>query len=238
MFRNWLENQEEAELLNWMHGSVLVENGKPMILYHGTNKNPFQQFQVQSSQRHVLFTSFDVTANGFFFSESPQEALEYGRNIVACYVRMTNPLVDPRRDKHLGVDRLPYQREMHILKILGPMIQKSNLGNDGDGRPKTAFHIDLGVRRNYITPKRDDFPHQFIYNAIGPEGVDWDLLDNPQVVQRMKQLGYDGTFVQEQSQSGRSVFVCDANQIRVIDWNNKSRYAPEVEDDFEDDDFD
>lgn len=46
-----------------------------------------------------------------------------------------------------------------------------------------------------------------------------DCLDNPQVVQRMVALGYDGTFVAEpESHIGRSIFVPSSDQIKIDLW--------------------
>ena len=50
-------------------------------------------------------------------------------------------------------------------------------------------------------------------------GLNWDALDNPGVVKRMQQLGYDGTFVAEpDTWLGRSIFVPSANQVRMVKW--------------------
>jgi hypothetical protein len=243
-FKTWVENQDQAELMSWLQGSVLVENGQPMVLYHGTNSNPFKQFEFRKGYRGVLFSQFEVTAHGIFLSESYTEALTYGRNVVACHARMLNPLVGPRRDKHLGVDRLPLKREMDILKILGPMVEKQQVQRPNPGAMGThqayAHFIDLGVHRHYITPQKYNYPHEWIYAAISSGGIDWDALDNPQVVTRMKSLGYDGTFVSErEGDMGRSVFLVSPDQVRIIDWNNKTRdpnYEPEPSWD-DDDDF-
>lgn len=203
-FKHWFEN---TDIQSWLGNSVVKG-----IVYHGTDKKPFDQFQYQKSQRFVLFSQFDVESKGFFFAESPHDALTFGRNVAACYVKMVNPLLDPRRDKHLGVDRLPAAKEMHLLKILGAMVERDE---------KHGPFIDLGVQRYWLKDRRFDFAHQWIYNAIGRDGLDWDCLDNPTVIQRMKLLGYDGTFVEEQHTAiGRSIFVPDAAQVKIVQWVN------------------
>lgn len=198
-FRMWLENDLS---------SFLSDSTVKYPVYHGTNNN-FNQFSYQKSYRTVLFSQFEVEAKGFFFSESPHDALEFGKNIAECYVRLTNPLLDPRRDPHLGIDRLPYKKEMDLMKILAPLIYKVKEA-PYNGSP----YIDIGVGRYFIRPGRE-----WIYNAVKTQGIEWDVLDNPQVIDRMKKLGYDGTFVAEPSSYlGRSIFVINPDQVRIIKW--------------------
>lgn len=199
-FKCWLESTEDIQA--WLGNSVIKT-----VVYHGTNKHKFDKFSIQKSKRYVLFSEFDVEAKGYFFAENPHDALEYGQNVAACYVKMVNPLLDPRRDP--GSGRLPYVKEMQLMKILATMIQREK------GEP----YIDIGVKRTYLRNRNYNYAHQWIYEAVGPEGIEWDCLDNPQVVDRIKKLGFDGTFVQENNQYvGRSIFVPDADQVRIIEW--------------------
>lgn len=200
-FRNWLENSEVPQPFP---GSTV-----PYLVYHGTNKRPFSQFSYQKSQRFVLFSSFDVEARGFFFSESPYDAIEFGNNVVACYINLSNPLLDPRRDKKLGRNRLSYQQEIDLQKILAPMIKKDERGH----------YIDIGVRQIYIKHIHREFGRQWIYDAINDGGLAWDALDHPGVVERMLKLGYDGTFVSEpDAYLGRSIFIPSPDQVRMVKW--------------------
>lgn len=216
-FKNWLESNED--LKSWVAGSSIQQ-----LVYHGTNKPIFDNFSYQKSQRFVLFSAFDVESKGFFFSESPHDALEYGKNIAACYVNMKNPLIDPRRESHLGIDRLSYQKELHLLKVLGPLIQRDE---------KYGPYFDLGVRRVWVQNRNYEFAHQWIYEALGNDGIDWDCLDNPEVIKRMVSLGYDGTFVQEpESHLGRSIFVPSSNQIKIVNWVNKPQPHWQDKDDY------
>ncbi len=51
---------------------------------------------------------------------------------------------------------------------------------------------------------------------FGNNCINWNALDNPEVVARMKERGYDGTYVDEgggDKGSERSIFVMDNNQI-------------------------
>jgi hypothetical protein len=202
-FKRWVESDDNIQ--TWLGRSVIRS-----IVYHGTNKK-FNKFSYQKSKRYVLWSEFDVEAKGFFFAENPHDALTFGSNVAACYVKMTNPLLDPRRDKHLGVDKLDNAKEMHLLKILGPMIQRE------DGNP----YIDIGVRRVYIKSHRYQHPQEWIYEVVSGDGLNWDCLDNPGVISRMQSLGYDGTFVAEpESWIGRSIFVISPDQVKIDLWTS------------------
>lgn len=222
-FKKWIENTEN---IGPFPGSTVQQ-----IVYHGTDKPKFDQFSYQKSKRFILFSEFDVEAKGFFFSESPHDALGFGKNVVACYLNLKNPLIDPRHDKNLGRDRLPYQKEIHLQKILSPMIEKDQYG----------YYIELGVGKFYLKNKYREFGHQWIYDAIGSNGLSWDALDNPGVIQKMSQLGYDGTFVEEsETYTGRSIFVIKPEQIKMINWFNnpqpswgeKDQYGTKMKDGF------
>lgn len=215
-FRQWLEDPlceiRYSEKMGFNPKEIVAFLGKSVVrrpVYHGTNAD-FTEFQKMKSQRFVLFSAFDVEAQGFFFSESLQDAKGYGRRVITAYVRLLNPLLDPRATPHLGVDRLPLRKEAEIAFILRHMLQKKQ-----DGR-----FMDLMVQRYYVDDdfaKRKDYT--WIYNTIGPGGLVWDCLDNPAVAQAMKRLGYDGTFVQENDQEikDRSVFVMDPEQVKIVD---------------------
>lgn len=204
-FKSWLETTDRAEPFS---GSTIKS-----VVFHGTDKNPFASFSYQTGIRRVLFSEFPVQSKGFFFSESPHDALEYGRNVVACYIDLKKPLLDPRADKHLGVDRLLPKKEEDLAKILLPMIAEDEKGK----------FIDLGVGRHYLrTGLGSDFELQWIYYAVSSMGLNWDVLDNPASVAELQKLGYDGTFVAEpDTWLGRSIFVLDPAQIRMIGWHKK-----------------
>lgn len=132
-FRRWLEDPlceiKYSEKMGLDPREITSFLGKSVVrrpVYHGTDAD-FTEFQKTKSQRFVLFSSFDVEAQGFFFAESIQDAKEYGRRIITAYVRMVNPLLDPRTMPHLGIDRLPYKKEAEIAFILRHMHQKEKV---------------------------------------------------------------------------------------------------------------
>ena len=176
-------------------------------VYHGTNAN-FDKFETGvEGSRFILFSEFKVKSQGLFFSESIEDAKHYGKKIIECYVSLKNPLVDPRRDKHLAVDRLPPKKEKDLITIFEPLAE-----DEGGAR-----YIDMMIHRINIKPDDNDW----IYELIDSGGVHWDVMDDPGVIQRMKKLGYDGTFVHEpDDKSGRSIFVFSPDQVQIIPNSN------------------
>lgn len=217
VFNFWIENHINGSF----PGSTINS-----LVYHGTKKK-FNDFSYQKSKRFVLFSEFDVEAKGFFFSESPHDALGFGPNVVSCFINLKRPLLDPRKDKHLGIDNLSRDKEIDLQKIIAPAIERDKYGH----------FVDIGIGRNYLNGGTD-----WIYHAVGQGGLSWDVLDKPGVVERMKKLGYDGTFVSEPDSSlGRSIFVVDPSQIKIVgwvrgqqeDWGDKDDYYTKKKDGFD-----
>lgn len=202
-FKLWMENS--TDIIPFPNSTV------KQLVYHGTEK-PFDEFDYKKSYRTVLWSRFEVKSHGFFFSESPHEAAGFGDYIAECYIDLKNPLLDPRRDRNLGIDRLDKKKEIDLQKILSPLIQKDERG----------YYIEIGVKKFYIKKRMYEFGWDWIYNAISSYGIHWDALDNENVIKKMISLGYDGTFVMEtDGPLGRSIFVPFPNQIRVLKWHRK-----------------
>lgn len=184
--------------MNWLQKicfPILTdETGQPQTFYHGTDEK-FDQFEKRPGMRYVLFSQFPVETQGHYFTDEEEKARLYGRNIMKRQLNVDKLLLDPKKYPHMGVDRFPPELEEELKYILAPMIQESESGR----------YMEIGV---HAMPVRDD---DWIYNAIDSTGLHWDVLDNPEVVKRMKELGYDGTYVREDE--GSSVFVVDNKQI-------------------------
>ena len=179
-------------------------------VYHGTSVS-FNEFQKKKSTRYVLFDEIHVDVQGFFFAEDIHEAKSYvgGKGwVVECYVDLKKPLLDPRKHKHLGVDKLPEALEKDVVEILSEAIEGT-----GDDR-KITLMLTTVYPDN---PKYED--SDWIYEMISSGGLFWDIMDNPKVVKKMQALGYDGTFVHEDNHdNGRSIFVPNEKQIKIVKW--------------------
>lgn len=75
------------EFKKWFGDSKAVdENGEPMVVYHGTNAD-FTKFQVSGKTDHGWH------APGFYFYEKENWAKGYGKNVIAAFLKLENPVV-------------------------------------------------------------------------------------------------------------------------------------------------
>ena len=87
---------ESADNLNdafwkWFGNSKVVDNsGNPLVVYHGTNTdfNTFDKSFINSHEKRG-----DFLGEGFYFHKKKEIAANYGNNIIACYLRIENPLI-------------------------------------------------------------------------------------------------------------------------------------------------
>ena len=178
---------------------VRDEHDEPKVFYHGTDKK-FDKFERRPGKRYVLWSEFPVNSPGHFFTPDPEFAQEFGSNVMKRHLDINKILLDPKEYPHMGVDSFPPEFEDELRYILEPMIEKS---------PEGDRYVDVGVGRFYI--KDDDW----IYNLVTSNGMKWDALDNEGVVKRMKERGYDATYVDE-AEGQHSIFVVDSGQILHI----------------------
>lgn len=95
----------------WFGDSKVVDaDGKPLAVYHGTDKN-FNTFdKSQKGIMRVLFSEFDVQRNGFFFATSEDGAQNFGKNIIPAFLSIKKPadFTNIKIDKELieaGLDK-------------------------------------------------------------------------------------------------------------------------------------
>lgn len=222
--------REEAAFRRWFGDSKVVdENGEPLVVYHGTDANMSGDFAFEvgrKTARYVLFSEFEVEGQGVFFSPNPNDAKEFGRNVGSFYLRMENPLPHNRdlfssRPSDGRTKEQQVKERQDLSYILEPMIK---LDENGDGS------LELMVQRYDLSAEEIEDGSWIGYLlTVNPDSgtlsVDWESLDNPDVVKRMKERGYDGAIVSERdSQSGISYFVVEPTQIKSV--NNRGTFDP------------
>jgi hypothetical protein len=84
---------ERDSFKRWFGDSKAVdENGKPMVVYHGTGKN-FNTFSLDAAQN----TDTGMMGKGFYFTSSPVEANRYARGanpvVIPVYLSLKNPFI-------------------------------------------------------------------------------------------------------------------------------------------------
>jgi hypothetical protein len=204
---------DTAAFKKWFGDSKVVdEDGNPLVVYHGTNEK-FSVFESgRTSQRSVMLSSFDVETSGFFFSPSEDDARQYGKNVLPVYLSVQNRLMDP---KVIGISsRSSEEVKAASAKafedaeyILEPMIYEEG--------GKRWIDTGGGVSNTEVDSDGDWINEIFIDGMI-----DWHALDNPKVVERMKERGYDGVKVYEENDgSGESWFVVESSQVKSATSN-------------------
>jgi hypothetical protein len=82
---------ESSAFKKWFGNSKVVDdNGDPLVMYHGTDKD-FNVFENRGGKVSVLFSTFDVDRKGFFFAKDKGLSLEYGSKLVPVYLSIQKP---------------------------------------------------------------------------------------------------------------------------------------------------
>lgn len=181
-----------------------------MPVYHGSKQRAIKDFIKKKGFRAAWFDTTEVMANGFFFAVTPQDAQEYGPYVSEYRIRATKPLifgydgVDPIKD---------IKRKADIRYVLSALLKKVN---DDPYVVFNGMQNDVFVKIEDINNNDLEQDDDWIYQFIGSGGIDWEVLDNPVAVQRMRERGYDSTVAYEKSLTHNSWFVLDANQIKFV----------------------
>lgn len=82
----------------WFKNSKITKNGKPMVVYHGSNSK-FDEFDIK---KMGLASDTGMRGKGFYFSPSKElVAKNYGSNIFEVYLSIQNPF-DPSKYKSIS----------------------------------------------------------------------------------------------------------------------------------------
>jgi len=181
---------------------------KPTVVYHGSGKR-FEAFEQKPSKRGLGFMEYDVQTSVFFFSESLEDAQQFGSQVYACFLKLQDPLVSRM---WTGKKWANYFADYDDAKyILEPLIEKGTGG--------TYIHTTEIDEKSMADGS-------WVRKCLGDSGgLKWFALDNPEVCKRMKARGYDGTIVDEPDlESGFSWAVLDPTQIKSVD--NEGSFDP------------
>lgn len=85
------ENSLNNNFWKWFGGSKIIENGQPMICYHGSPISNIEVFDI--SKIGYNKGNYGHYGYGIYFSTDIREANVYGNNIYKCYIKMSNPFV-------------------------------------------------------------------------------------------------------------------------------------------------
>ncbi len=85
---------------------VLSEDGTPKVFYHGTDFD-FDAFSYDTLGNS---TGVGILGEGFYFADTKNLAKKYGKNVKACYLKMSNPYIASESELYrLRTDKLSAQ---------------------------------------------------------------------------------------------------------------------------------
>lgn len=166
--REYLNEQQNTQTnLNdnfkkWFGNSKILENGKPLICYHGTFERNIKSFDLNKIGYNR--GNYGHYGYGIYFSTDIREAKTYGNNIYECYIKITNPFTGT--DKQIlqlknngvsGIDDLvvlsidfnsfknSFKNEQYIYDFIDS-IEKIGLGKTWDNiRDNSDKNIDVNL---------------------------------------------------------------------------------------------
>ena len=134
----WQEKGTESKYFKkWFGDSKVVdENGKPLIVYHGTNSD-FDTFDID----YPTFAAGNF--KGAYFVDNIKEAKDYGNKIKAVYVKIENPLVGNPYEEYAKAKGLDYEENFFNIKKAEVEDWIKESGFDGIIRPKgSQYNLD------------------------------------------------------------------------------------------------
>jgi hypothetical protein len=199
---------ETPEFKNWFQNSKVVDSkGKPLVVYHGSNRR-FNEFQQRPSMRNVGGDTVQVEAPSFFFSADKETAKGFAKD---------RSLIDQRlKGKTAGrAETRPF-----FLSIQKPL--------DFTITREVQQQMSKDGYSDYYNPNA---PSPYVLETIsqltGDSPETWEdiqaLFDDPAAVEAIRNEGYDGARLRE-SDGAESWVAFEPTQIKST--GNRGTFDP------------
>ena len=201
---------DTPEFKAWFGDSKVVdESGKPLVVYHGTTEN-FTEFKPTPGVRTgFLGSTKEATSPAFFFTASKEVANFFASN------RADYKFNRPWLGKTMDV----------FLSIKNPI----DLTKKNDSTINKLKKAGIDVYRKFGTRSVDYVKNEFASNLDASATDFWQLLDDPENVEKLKAAGYDGAVLVEgkrglvgedkRKSMGKSYAVFSPTQIKSASKN-------------------
>jgi arginyl-tRNA synthetase len=158
------ENKLNINFKKWFSGSKIVENGKPMICYHGSKNKGINVFDIKKIGQNT--GNEGHYGYGIYFSTDIREAKTYGSEIYKCYINIKKPFIGNNKEilklKRKGVDNID---ELEILSIDFNSFKNSFINNN------LIYDFLTNIEKKGIEYAWDNIPKQ-------DNNIDYDLLND------------------------------------------------------------
>ena len=205
---------------SWYDDSVFMENGKPVMYYHGTKlQEPIERFKVgHKGIRGGMIGSWESETMGNFFTIDREDAQGYASSngrVVEVHIKSYKPLFV--MGEPIGSwshwETMSEARKKELAYIFEPMIQEVEDGHviefgfEGfDIKPEWLEDLTWLIRCNPLGS-----------SVLGEGGVNWNCMDVKGVNERMIERGYDSVMVYEPDHiTDFSQCIFNPDNIKII----------------------
>jgi len=195
-------NVARPEFKKWFGESKIVDpSGQPLVMYHGTTRS-FESFDPNVTRPELD----DENIGAIFFTSNPKFAGDFagdisitgpGGNIVPVYVKADKPF--------------DYENPEHRKLLIDTVLQKY-----GQKRPDGKMAL-------FENGKPTLYDKEVLDAGLDPENTsNWMLMENKQVQETIKSLGFDSFFVKEAGNKNLAVYKPE--QVKSV--FNKGTWNP------------
>lgn len=165
--------QQNNKFKSWFSNSKIIENGKPLVCYHGSDNKEIKRFD--ESMIGYNSGNYGHYGYGFYFSTDIRESKIYGNAIYKCYIKIINPFTGTKKQllelKNAGVNKVydlvpisidfqslkdEYKNNLNISRFINDIekygrsdawknIKKLNIDVDGDTFNEIADLIEYST---------------------------------------------------------------------------------------------
>jgi arginyl-tRNA synthetase len=218
------ENKLNINFKKWFSGSKIVENGKPMICYHGSKNKGINVFDIKKIGQNT--GNEGHYGYGIYFSTDIREAKTYGSEIYECYINIKKPFIGDNKEilklKRKGVDNID---ELEILSIDFNSFKNSFINNN------LIYDFLTNIEKKGIEYAWDNISKQ-------DNNIDYDLLNDITDI-------IEYTTLNKNANGVPNYIIKDLNKLKIkpklnkgfaynqslhwiTDLGNRSKYVTEV----------
>lgn len=132
----------------WFGNSKVVKNGKPLIVFHGSNQS-FDVFDIKKIGSH---TDVGMWGKGFYFTNNEKTSKAYGNNVSQFYLKMNNPfIINDYKTKEDMAEYLEISEDILIKDGRGLIRPLTTFVNQFTSEVKYKGHDGIILNRDVVS---------------------------------------------------------------------------------------